>query len=68
MNSAIKNEIRTLTNMIKFCISGNEARHFTLRDDTAAARTAAIAPAVVPPTYTTIDGLSFVGMIILKFT
>jgi syndecan 4 len=44
-----------------FCILGNEARHFTLKDDTTAARTAATAPAVVPPTYTTIDGLSFVG-------
>lgn len=44
-----------------FRILGNEARHFTLKDDTTANRNAATAPAVVPPTYTTIDGLSFVG-------
>lgn len=44
-----------------FCILGNEARHFTLKDDTTPNRNAATAPAVVPPTYTTIDGLSFVG-------
>ncbi|VDI72872.1 Hypothetical predicted protein, partial [Mytilus galloprovincialis] len=41
-------------------LRGNEARHFTLKDDTTTSRTAAVAPAVVPPTYTTIDGLSYV--------
>ncbi|CAC5384696.1 unnamed protein product [Mytilus coruscus] len=42
-------------------LRGNEARHFTVKDDTTTSRTAAVAPAVVPPTYTTIDGLSYVG-------
>lgn len=41
---------------------GNEARHFTLKDKTTANVNASVAPPTVPPTYTTINGHSFVGM------
>lgn len=41
---------------------GNEARHFTLKDKTTANENAAVAPPTVPPTYTTINSHSFVGM------
>uniref|UniRef100_K1P9Z2 Thrombospondin-4 n=1 Tax=Magallana gigas TaxID=29159 RepID=K1P9Z2_MAGGI len=42
-------------------LRGNEARHFTLKDKTTANENAAVAPPTVPPTYTTINGHSFVA-------
>lgn len=41
--------------------AGNEARHFTLKDKTTANENAAVAPTTVAPTYTTINGHTFVG-------
>lgn len=42
-------------------LRGNEARHFTLKDKTTANVNASVAPPTVPPTYTTINGHSFVA-------
>ncbi|KAK3095292.1 hypothetical protein FSP39_012895, partial [Pinctada imbricata] len=40
---------------------GNEARHFTLKDNTVANVNAGVAPATVAPTYTTNAGVSYVA-------
>ncbi|XP_033751294.1 LOW QUALITY PROTEIN: uncharacterized protein LOC117335429 [Pecten maximus] len=41
-------------------IRGNEARHFTMVDNDAGNQAAAVAPSVVAPNFTTIDGIQFV--------
>ncbi|XP_021356440.1 uncharacterized protein LOC110452321 isoform X2 [Mizuhopecten yessoensis] len=41
-------------------IRGNEARHFTMLDNTAGNQAAAVAPPVVTPTFTTVNGIQFV--------
>ncbi|XP_061171608.1 uncharacterized protein LOC133181081 [Saccostrea echinata] len=41
-------------------LRGNEARHFTLKDKTTANVNAAVAPPTVAPSYTTINGHTFV--------
>lgn len=50
-----------MKSLLRFAFLGNEARHFTIKDNTAANQAAGIAPAPVVYTYTNIDGLSFVG-------
>lgn len=44
-----------------FFFIGNEAKHFTIKDNNAANQLAAVAPPKIPPVYTNIDGISFVG-------
>ncbi|XP_078655610.1 uncharacterized protein LOC144902206 [Branchiostoma floridae x Branchiostoma belcheri] len=41
-------------------LKGNEARHFTIKEDTAANRLAAVPPSPAPLSWMTVEGLSFV--------
>ncbi|XP_069131706.1 uncharacterized protein [Argopecten irradians] len=49
-------------------IRGNEGRHFTILDNTAANVQAAVPPNVTTPNYNTVDGISYVECINTSFT